>query len=228
MSKPRILVVDDEPDAVELLEHNLRTNGYEVTTAADGSEALKKAQTTLPDLVILDLMLPELDGLEVCKQLRSNPNTAGTRILMLTARTSELDRVLGFELGADDYVIKPFSLRELLLRVKSILRREQRLATDPQEIRINELFIDISGHTVTVEDRLVRLTATEFALLSILARRRGRVQTREKLLQDVWHYDQIIDTRTVDTHIRRLREKLGPAAKHIDTVRGVGYRFQEA
>lgn len=226
MSKKRILVVDDEPDAVELLEHNLRSQGYAVSTAADGFEALQKAATTIPDLIILDLMMPEMDGLEVCKRLRGNPNTARVNILMLTAKTTEIDRVLGFELGADDYVVKPFSLRELMLRVKSLLGRERHTDHEVKQIQIGELLIDIEGHTAVVDGSPINLTVKEFALVSILARRRGRVQTRETLLQDVWHYDQVIDTRTVDTHIRRLREKLGSAARHIDTVRGVGYRFR--
>lgn len=226
MSKKRILVVDDEPDAVELLEHNLRSQGYAVSTAADGFEALQKAATTIPDLIILDLMMPELDGLEVCKRLRGDPNTARVNILMLTARTTEIDRVLGFELGADDYVVKPFSLRELMLRVKSLLGRERHTDHEAKQIQIGELLIDIEGHTAVVDGSPINLTVKEFALVSILARRRGRVQTRETLLRDVWHYDQVIDTRTVDTHIRRLREKLGSAARHIDTVRGVGYRFR--
>jgi DNA-binding response OmpR family regulator len=224
----KILVVDDEPDAVELIEFNLKTAGYEVVTAGDGAEALKKARTFAPNLILLDLMLPEVDGLEVCKLLRRDPATSGIPVIMVTAKAAEIDRVLGLELGADDYVTKPFSPRELVLRVKSILRRGQAdEAEKSDQYHIGDLFVDIPRHLVTVTGKRVELTATEFRLLTILAERRGRVQSREQLLQDVWQYDNLIDTRTVDTHMRRLREKLGRAAKYLDTVRGVGYRFVE-
>ncbi|HEY2951577.1 MAG TPA: response regulator [Verrucomicrobiae bacterium] len=220
-----MLVVDDEPDAVELIRVNLCAAGYDVVTAGDGREALRQARTASPTLIILDLMLPEVDGLEVCKLLRRDPATKAIPIVMLTARASEVDRVLGLELGADDYVTKPFSPRELVLRVKALLRRGQGQEASPDLICIGALLVDISKHQVTVQNRPISLTATEFKLLTVLAQRRGRVQSREQLLQDVWEYDNLIDTRTVDTHMRRLREKLGPAAKHLDTVRGVGYRF---
>jgi len=225
--KPRILVVDDEPDAVELVEFNLKAAGFDVLTASDGDEALKKARTALPNIIVLDLMLPEVDGLEVCKILRRDPATAGIPILMLTAKAAEIDRVLGLELGADDYVTKPFSPRELVLRLKGLLRRREIPEEKSDLIRINGLSIDIPKHLVLVNGKRVELTATEFKLLTLLAQRRGRVQSREQLLRDVWEYDNLIDTRTVDTHMRRLREKLGRAAKHLDTVRGVGYRFLE-
>jgi two-component system phosphate regulon response regulator PhoB len=224
---PKILVVDDEPDAIELIKFNLKAAGYEVITAADGEEALKKARSMLPDLVILDLMLPEVDGLEVCKILRRDQRVSATPILMLTAKAAEIDRVLGLELGADDYVTKPFSPRELVLRVKRLLRTEPTNNTKEDEIILKELRLDVPRHEATVNGRSVDLTATEFKLLTVLARRRGRVQSREQLLHDVWEYDNLIDTRTVDTHMRRLREKLGIAAKYLDTVRGVGYRFVE-
>jgi len=220
-------VVDDEPDAIELIKFNLKAAGYEVITAADGEEALKKARSMLPDLVILDLMLPEVDGLEVCKILRRDQRVSATPILMLTAKAAEIDRVLGLELGADDYVTKPFSPRELVLRVKRLLRTEPTNNTKEDEIILKELRLDVPRHEATVNGRSVDLTATEFKLLTVLARRRGRVQSREQLLHDVWEYDNLIDTRTVDTHMRRLREKLGIAAKYLDTVRGVGYRFVE-
>ena len=223
--KPVILVVDDEPDAVELIEFNLKGAGYGIITAADGMEALKKAKAALPSLIILDLMLPEVDGLEVCKILRRDPNTSGIPIIMLTAKAGEVDRVLGLELGADDYLTKPFSPRELVLRVKNLLRRGQELETRRENIVAGDLVIDIPRHMVTVRGKPVDLTATEFKLLTVLAQRRGRVQSRDHLLRDVWEYDALIDTRTVDTHMRRLREKLGPGAKYIETVRGVGYRF---
>jgi two-component system phosphate regulon response regulator PhoB len=224
---PKILVVDDEPDAVELIEFNLKGAGFDVVTATDGNDALKKARTFSPDLLILDLMLPEVDGLEVCKVLRRDSATASLPIIMLTAKAAEIDRVLGLELGADDYITKPFSPRELVLRVKNLLRRGQRDTKAAERITVGELNIDIPRHLVSVAGRKVDLTVTEFKLLSLLAQRRGRVQSREQLLRDVWEYDNLIDTRTVDTHMRRLREKLGKAARYLDTVRGVGYRFVE-
>lgn len=226
---PKILVVEDEPDAVELIKFNLKGAGYDVLTAMDGDEALKKARSLQPDLIVLDIMLPEVDGLEVCKIIRRDQRVAATPILMLTAKAAEIDRVLGLELGADDYVTKPFSPRELILRVKRLLRNNQPAAAGVKqdEINLKELCLDIPRHQATVKGRAIDLTATEFRLLTVLAQRRGRVQSREQLLQDVWDYDNIIDTRTVDTHMRRLREKLGSASKYLDTVRGVGYRFVE-
>jgi two-component system phosphate regulon response regulator PhoB len=225
--KPKILVVDDEPEAAELVEFNLKQAGFDVATAADGAEALKKAKALLPSLVVLDLMLPEIDGLEVCKLLRREPATARIPIVMLTAKAAEIDRVLGLELGADDYITKPFSPRELVLRVKGLLRRGQAPEEKKDQIRAGDLQVDIPRHRVTVKGKPVELTATEFKLLTVLAQRRGRVQSREQLLKDVWEYDNLIDTRTVDTHMRRLREKLGAAAKYLDTIRGVGYHFVE-
>ena len=223
--KQKILVVDDEPEAVELVEFNLKQAGFDVASATDGAEALKKARSLQPSLVVLDLMLPEVDGMEVCKLLRHDPATATIPIIMLTAKAAEIDRVLGLELGADDYVTKPFSPRELVLRVKSLLRRGQAPEEKKDLIRVGDLQVDIPRHQVTVKGKPIELTATEFKLLTVLAQRRGRVQSREQLLKDVWEYDNLIDTRTVDTHMRRLREKLGPAAKYLDTIRGVGYRF---
>jgi DNA-binding response OmpR family regulator len=225
--KQRILVVDDEPEAVELVEFNLRQSGFDVSTAADGAEALKKAKANLPALVVLDLMLPELDGMEVCKLLRRDASTAKIPILMLTAKAAEIDRVLGLELGADDYVTKPFSPRELVLRVKKILDRNRPRTEARESMRFGDLLIDVPKHLASWKGKSFDLTATEFKLLTMLAQRAGRVQSRDALLRDVWEYDSLIDTRTVDTHMRRLREKLGPAAKYLDTVRGVGYRFVE-
>lgn len=226
--KQKILVVDDEPDALELIEFNLKQAGYDVVTAADGAAALKKARAAQPDLVILDIMLPEIDGFEVCKLLRRDPATAAIPILMLTARAAEIDRVLGLELGGDDYVTKPFSPRELVLRVKKILERAESPAKSKRDkFIIGDLHIDVPRHEVRWKGKAIDLTATEFKLIALLADRTGRVQSREQLLRDVWQYDTLIDTRTVDTHMRRLREKLGGAAKHLDTVRGVGYRFVE-
>ncbi len=225
--RPRILVVDDEPDALELIGFNLRSAGFDISTAEDGEQALKLARDLQPDLILLDVMLPEVDGLEVCKILRRDAATAGIPIIMLTAKAAEMDRVLGLELGADDYVTKPFSPRELVLRVKNMLKRGLLPDEKVDQIKVGILLIDIPRHIATVNGRPVDLTATEFKLLTLLAQRRGRVQSRDQLLQDVWEYDSIIDTRTVDTHMRRLREKLGEAAKYLDTVRGVGYRFLE-
>lgn len=225
MAKQKILVVDDELDVTELLEFNLKAAGYDVQSAEDGPTALKKARDTQPDLIVLDVMLPEMQGTDVCKELRRDPVTSAIPIIMLTAKAAEIDRVLGLELGADDYVTKPFSPRELVLRIRGLLRRGQ--ATDqPQEVmKVGDLIVDIPKHQVTVKGKAVDLTATEFKLITTLVQRKGRVQSREQLLQDVWEYDSLIDTRTVDTHMRRLREKLGPAARYLDTVRGVGYRF---
>lgn len=223
----KILVVDDEPEAVELVEFNLQQAGYSVVPAGTGAEALHKARTVQPDLIVLDLMLPELDGLEVCKILRRDPATAAIPIIMLTAKAAEIDRVLGLELGADDYLTKPFSPRELVLRVRKLLQRD-RAAADQDRIALRGLVLDVPRHFVSWRGKPIELTATEFKLLTILARRRGRVQSREQLLRDVWEYNSRVDTRTVDTHMRRLREKLGPGAKCLGTVRGVGYRFIEA
>lgn len=225
--KSKILVVDDEPEAVELVEFNLKGAGYEVSTAGDGAEALNKARRIQPNLVILDVMMPEIDGMEVCKLLRRDPATSTIPIIMLTAKASEVDRVLGLELGADDYVVKPFSPRELVLRVKKILERGKPAETAKEKIVCGDLVIDIPRHAVLWKGKEIDLTATEFKLLSTLAQRRGRVQSRDALLRDVWGYESMIDTRTVDTHMRRLREKMGLAAKYLDTIRGVGYRFIE-
>jgi DNA-binding response OmpR family regulator len=225
--KQKILVVDDEPEAVELVEFNLKQAGFDVATAADGDEALKKAKANVPALMVLDLMLPEIDGLEVCKLLRRDAATAKIPILMLTAKAAEIDRVLGLELGADDYVTKPFSPRELVLRVKKILERGKPKTELRESLRFGDLVIDVPKHLASWKGKSFDLTATEFKLLTVLAQRAGRVQSRDALLRDVWEYDSLIDTRTVDTHMRRLREKLGPAAKYLDTVRGVGYRFVE-
>ena len=225
--KAKILAADDEPDALELIEVNLKSAGYEVLLAADGREALRKARAAMPDLILLDVMLPEMDGLEVCKALRRDAATSRLPIIMLTARAAEIDRVLGLELGADDYITKPFSPRELILRVKNVLKRA---AVEPgrgERIQFGGLVIDPSRHKITYQGKPLELTATEFKLMTVLAGRKGRVQSREQLLKDVWGYNSLIDTRTIDTHMRRLRDKLGGAAKFLDTVRGVGYRFHE-
>lgn len=223
----RILVVDDEPDAVELVAFNLKTAGFDVISAEDGEEALTKARNFSPDLVVLDVMLPSVDGLEVCKILRRDPATSELPIVMLTAKAGEIDRVLGLELGADDYVTKPFSPRELVLRIKNLLNRRESPKRQSDFFQFSELTIDVPRHLVSVDGKRIDLTPIEFKLLVVLAERRGRVQSRERLLQDVWDYDSLIDTRTVDTHVRRLRDKLEKSARFLDTVRGVGYRFLE-
>ncbi len=223
----RILVVDDEPDAIELIRFNLKASGYEVLTAEDGEEALAKARKFSPDMILLDVMLPEIDGLEVCKILRRDPATASLPIIMLTAKASEIDRVLGLEFGADDYVTKPFSPRELMLRVRNLLKRRESSKEEVERFQVRDIELDVSKYEVKIMGQPIDLTPTEFKLLQILIERKGRVQSRDRLLQDVWGYDQLIDTRTVDTHVRRLREKMGEAADYVATVRGVGYRLME-
>ena len=223
----RILVVDDEPDAIELIRFNLKASGYEVLTAEDGEEALAKARKFSPDMILLDVMLPEIDGLEVCKILRRDPATASLPIIMLTAKASEIDRVLGLEFGADDYVTKPFSPRELMLRVRNLLKRKESSKEEVERFQVRDIELDVSKYEVKIMGQPIDLTPTEFKLLQILMERKGRVQSRDRLLQDVWGYDQLIDTRTVDTHVRRLHEKMGEAADYVTTVRGVGYRLME-
>jgi two-component system phosphate regulon response regulator PhoB len=222
-----ILIVEDEKDIADLISYHLSQSGFSVITALDGQSALERAKKERPGLVILDLMLPGMDGKDVCRALKSNPLTRSIPILMLTAKTEEVDRVIGFELGADDYVTKPFSPRELVLRVKAILRRKEAPAEGEKMIRMGDLLIDIDRHRVSIKNNPVQLTSTEFKLLVELASNRGRVQTRERLLDKVWGYTYEGYARTVDTHIRRLREKLGPLGNFIETMRGVGYRFRE-
>lgn len=219
-----ILVVDDEPDIVEIIQYNLEKSGFDVIVAADGPAALEKARDETPDLIVLDLMLPGLEGTDVCRILKQDERTRYIPILMLTAKSEEIDRIIGLELGADDYVVKPFSPREIALRIRNILRRRSEPET-PGPVRAGPLVIDVEGHHVSVSGSTVSLTATEFKLLAILFQRRGRVQTREELLDVVWGYDYMGYGRTVDAHIKRLREKLGEAAGMVETVRGVGYRF---
>jgi two-component system phosphate regulon response regulator PhoB len=188
---------------------------------------LSKARKTPPALIVLDVMLPEVTGLEVCRMLRRDELTAGIPIIMLTAKAAEIDRVVGLEIGADDYMTKPFSPRELVLRVKKLIHRVKGPVVEKETLQFGDLTIDSPRHQVSWRGKPVDLTATEFKLLAVLAARRGRVQSRDQLLRDVWEYNSLVDTRTVDTHMRRLREKLGKGAKYLDTVRGVGYRFVE-
>lgn len=223
----KILVVDDEADVVDLLSMALRANGFTVITTDNGATAISKARAEMPSLIVLDLMLPQMSGLEVCKALKKEAPTSQIPIIMLTAKAEEVDKIVGLELGADDYVTKPFSPRELVLRVKSVLRRGKEKGPVVEKLQIGELLVDHAKHEVLIAGRRVDLTATEFKLLALLMERRGRVQGRDRLLNDVWGYESVIDTRTVDTHVRRLREKLGSCANYIETVRGVGYRVAE-
>jgi two-component system, OmpR family, phosphate regulon response regulator PhoB len=226
----RILVVEDEADLAELVSFNLRESGHQVTTASNGSTALAEVRRMKPDLVVLDVMLPDVSGFEVCRRIRRDEATAGIPVLMLTAKGTEVDRVVGFEVGADDYVVKPFSPRELTLRVDAILRRAasgSQGKVERQAIDVGTLSIDIPAHRVTVSGEEIPLTALEFRLLLDLATRMGRVQSRDALLERVWGYAPGIETRTVDTHVKRLREKLGQGSDYIETVRGVGYRMRE-
>jgi two-component system phosphate regulon response regulator PhoB len=223
----KILIVEDERDVVEMLALNLRkAGGFLISTATDGSAGLTKARTEKPAFIILDLMLPKMPGLEVCKILKSDPATRHIPIMMLTAKAEEIDRIVGLEFGADDYVTKPFSPREVILRIRAILRRGA-AETPDEELTAGPIAIDPARHAVSVGGKRVNLTSLEFKLLRTLMQRRGRVQPRDRLLNDVWGYESVIDTRTVDTHVRRLREKLGIAGEIIETVRGFGYRLRE-
>ncbi|MCG8554824.1 MAG: response regulator transcription factor [Proteobacteria bacterium] len=224
-----ILIVEDESDIADLLEYNLRQDGYRTVIARTGEQALQRSTgDSRPDLIVLDLMLPDLAGTEVCRILRQREATRRVPIIMLTAKAEEIDRVVGFEVGADDYVTKPFSVRELLLRVRAILRRGHANGETSKELSFGALRIDSDSHRVWVDGKEVALTALEFRLLTTLLSRKGRVQTRERLLQDVWDMSSEVTTRTVDTHVKRLRHKIGNAAAYIETLRGVGYRFQDA
>ena len=223
----KILVVEDEKNIAKVVTYNLEREGYQVEVACDGEEALEKARRSLPELILLDLMLPKLDGLEVCHRLRGDPKTASIPIIMLTAKTQETDRVVGLEMGADDYVSKPFSPRELLARVKAVRRRSQR-ADLPDVWRCGILEVDWAKRLVKLRQKAIMLTPKEFDLLKVLAQAHGRVLSREGLLEQVWGYDQAaeIQSRTVDLHISQLRQKLGAEGKRILTVTGAGYRFR--
>jgi two-component system phosphate regulon response regulator PhoB len=222
----RVLVIEDEADLREVLQYNLTQAGHRPFTAATGDAGLKLALEVKPDIVLLDLMLPDVSGTIVAKSLRREPLTQSVPIIMVTAKAEEIDRIVGFELGADDYVVKPFSVRELLLRIDAVLRRGK--TSEQRVIEVAELRIDKDAHRVTVGPEEVPLTALEFKLLVTLIERRDRVQGRGTLLSDVWAMDSEIASRTVDTHVKRLRDKLGTAGRFIETVRGVGYRVSEA
>jgi two-component system phosphate regulon response regulator PhoB len=221
----KILIVEDDPDIRELLRFNLEKAGYTIFLAEDGEKAFTLARKHVPDIILLDLMLPGVDGLEVCRTLKKDPELQRIPIIMVTAKGEEMDRVVGLELGADDYVVKPFSLREVVLRIRKILDRGEKQAA-PSILKAASLVLDLDAHTARLGDQLLELTATEFRLLAYLLRHRGRVQTREMLLDRVWGYSFEGYARTIDTHIRRLRKKLGEHQDLIETVRGIGYRFQ--
>jgi two-component system phosphate regulon response regulator PhoB len=219
-----VLVVDDEPDVVDLVRYHLHRAGFDVLIALTGPSGLSKAAESRPDAIVLDIMLPQMTGIEVFKALRDSTDTAGIPILLLTAKAEPAERIAGLELGIDDYITKPFSPRELVLRVQNVLRRLRNARTS-SVVTVDEFCLDKGNFEISVSGRRLQLTTTEFKLLALLVERRGRTLSRETLLQDVWGYENAIDTRTVDTHVRRLREKLGLAANRIATVRGEGYRF---
>jgi two-component system phosphate regulon response regulator PhoB len=221
-----VLIIEDEKDLADLVAFNLEKEGFRPLIASDGVMGLEKARADSPDLILLDLMLPGMPGTELCKALKSSDKTSRIPVIMLTARGEEIDRVVGFEVGADDYVLKPFSTRELLLRVKAVLRRAAPEGAKGRIVNIGAVSIDTDRHTVNVAGRLTELSAIEFKLLLTLAERQGRVQSRDQLLRDVWGYNYSGDTRTVDTHLTRLRSKLGAAGDMIRTVRGFGYKLE--
>ncbi len=232
MSYGKVLVVDDEHHIVELIKFNLESNGYEVVTAFDGEEAIKVAESEKPNLLILDLMLPKLDGIEVCRRLKRNTDTSNISIIMLTAKSDESDKIVGLEIGADDYMTKPFSVKELVARVKAVLRRNQSqdMKSEPSDIiEIGEIVIDKDRHEVYKSGKQIELTLKEFELLNTLAENRGRVVSRNTLLDEIWGYDYFGETRTVDVHIRHLRKKIeddDSNPKYIETIRGRGYKLK--
>ena len=224
----KILVIDDETDVTELLAYTLKAKGFAVETLNDPNRGIGFARTYLPDLVVLDVMMPDLNGIQICRMLRADPKLKKVPVIFLTAKAEESDRIQGLETGADDYLCKPFSTKELVLRIQTILRRVGDGAPEaPKLITAGPIVLDAERHAVTVNGSPIELTAIEFKLLRLLMERRGRVQTREHLLINVWNYETEIETRTVDTHVRRLRDKLGSEADWIETIRGVGYRFAE-
>ena len=221
----KVFIVEDEPDLRDTLKYNLENEGFSVEAFSNGEAFLSSVDKNIPNLVILDLMLPGVSGLDVCRELRSNENYDGIGIVMLTAKSEEIDRIVGFELGADDYVTKPFSVRELILRVKVLLKKRTDDGANEQILEFGPILMNLDAHEVSIDGKIVNLTALEFKLLKHLLKRKGRVQTRDQLLGDVWGYSSEVTTRTVDTHIKRLREKLGEPGDLIQTIRGVGYRF---
>jgi DNA-binding response OmpR family regulator len=227
--RDRVLIVEDEKDVREMLRLNLKVGGFDVLEAQNGAEGLAIAKAELPSVVILDLMMPEMSGMEVCRALRRNPATSRIPILMLTAKSTEGDKVAGLEVGADDYVTKPFSPRELLLRVRAVARRQpDQGVSKPAPVKAGGIELDRSSMTATIGSKKLVLTSTEYRLLDLLVRRAGTILSREVLLSEVWGYQASLDTRTVDTHVRRLRDKLGKAGAVVQTVRGSGYRLGAA
>lgn len=227
MSKQKILVVEDDKNISKLVKYNLEKACFDCTVCITGEDALAVLAHQAFDLVILDIMLPEIDGFETCRLIRQNKKLAHIPIIILTAKGEEIDKVVGFELGADDYVVKPFSPRELILRVKAILKRGKPAEDETEILSLDNIIIDISRHEVKIDKEEVGLTQIEFKLLVTLMKRSGRVQSRDKLLEDVWDIASDVTTRTIDTHIKRLREKMGQSGKLIETVRGIGYKFSE-
>jgi len=222
----KILLIEDEPDIRKTLEYNISREGYDVVSAPSLSEGRNHLNSGSFSLILLDLMLPDGSGLDLCREIKSDKEKVTTPIIILTAKDDEVDKVVGFELGADDYVTKPFSVRELILRIKAVLKRGERKQENLEVQRqFGELLIDVDSHEVFVNEQSITLTALEFKLLRQLVDRRGRVQSRDQLLSDVWGYSADVTTRTVDTHIKRLREKLGSMGKYVQTIRGVGYKF---
>jgi len=226
--KKTILVADDEADVLKLVTLNLTNAGFAVTDAEDGSIALTKARELQPSLIVLDVMMPKLNGIEVCKMLKRDSATRNIPIVLISAKAGEIDRVVGFEVGADDYITKPFSPRELVLRVQSILRRAVAPRKTQSVLEAGSITMDLDRHDVTVSGHPVELTAIEFKLLRILMDNSERVQSRDSILSEIWGYDRLVEARTVDTHMRRLREKLGDSARHIETIRSFGYRFNSS
>lgn len=227
MQKKEILIVEDDKNISKLIKFNLEKEGFDAFAVPNGEEALEHLKRFFPDLIILDIMLPKINGFDVCRSIKQDPKLKNIPVIMVTAKGEEVDRVVGLELGADDYIVKPFSPRELVLRVKAILKRGKPETTQKNIISAGDLVIDIEKHKVTVKKKEVELTPMEFKLLATLAERQGRVQSREQLLTDVWDIATDVDTRTIDTHIKRLREKLGKAGELLETVRGLGYRCRE-
>jgi len=226
--KENIFIVEDEKDIVKMLEYNLEKEGFKTFSSNNGKDALEAIKRKLPDLILLDLMLPAMDGIEVCKNLKNNPQTANIPIIMLTAKTQETDKVLGLELGADDYITKPFSIKELLARIKAVLRRVKEKEKLPQILKAANIMLDLAKISVTLKGKPIKLTAKEFELLKALIQAKGRVLSRDYLLDSIWGFDHAmeIQTRTVDVHIRSLRKKLKDQAKYIITVKNYGYRFE--
>lgn len=225
--KDRILIVEDDKHISKLVKFNLEKAGYECTVSATGERALEILNNEPVALIILDIMLPGMDGFGICRAIKEKDKLKNIPIMMLTARGEEVDRIVGLELGADDYIVKPFSPRELVLRAKAILKRGKIEETKKEVLKAGEITVDMPKHKVTVKEKPIELTHMEFRLLVTLMERRGRVQTRERLLSDVWGIDSSVDTRTIDTHVKRLREKLGKPGRLIETVRGLGYKFKE-